>query len=71
MTTLVGAARVHRAQVVGDCAQANTVDAGDSNSAEQLRTPTAAQAMLPLFDARADRPTTNPEEAIVWAKKLE
>lgn len=33
---------------------------------EQPRTPTAAQATLPLFDAPADQSTDNPKEAFVW-----
>lgn len=33
---------------------------------EQPRTPAAAQAMLPLFDAPAGRPIEKPKEASVW-----
>ena len=33
---------------------------------EQTRTPAAAQATLPLFDAPADAPTDKPKEAFVW-----
>jgi Type IV secretion-system coupling protein DNA-binding domain len=33
---------------------------------EQPRTPAAAQATLPLFDAPADKPTDKPKEAFVW-----
>src|SRR5271156_5743805 len=34
--------------------------------AEQPKTPAAAQATLPLFDAPADAPTDKPKEAFVW-----
>ena len=34
--------------------------------AEQPKTPTAAPAALPLFDAPADQPTDKPKEAFVW-----
>jgi len=33
---------------------------------EQPRTPAAARATLPLFDASADQPTGKPKEAFVW-----
>jgi len=33
---------------------------------EQPRTPTAAEATLPLFDAPADPPTDKPQEVFVW-----
>ncbi len=37
-----------------------------ANRAEQSRTPAAAQATLPLFDAPTDQPTDKPKEAFVW-----
>jgi len=33
---------------------------------EQPKTPAAAQATLPLFDAPADKATDKPKEAFVW-----